>query len=96
LGEKAKSSTTSGTISCASVILAANQTRFRASPVAGPALGDDNDLRTSVKFEDAIVSHTFASIACRAISNWSLSRPQIFTSKSAGLSVLYGTSAGVS
>jgi hypothetical protein len=53
----------SGIISCAWVTLAANRTRFRASPMAGPALGDDNALRTSVKFEEPIVSHTVTSNA---------------------------------
>jgi hypothetical protein len=49
--------------------LAANGTRFRSKPMAGPALGEDNVLSTSVKFEEPIESHTVTSIACRAMSS---------------------------
>jgi hypothetical protein len=56
------------TISRAWVILAANQTPVRASPMAGPALADDNALRATVKFVEPIESHAVDSNACRAMS----------------------------
>jgi hypothetical protein len=56
------------TISCAWVILAANQTPVRASLMAGPALDDDNALRTTAKFVEPIESHAVDSNACRAMS----------------------------
>jgi hypothetical protein len=85
-----------GTMGCNWVILVANRARFRASPMAGPALGDDKVLRTSVKFEEPLELPTVTTISCRAMSSLSLSRPRIRTSKSAGLSVLWETSPLVS
>jgi hypothetical protein len=58
--------------------------------------GRRQGFRTSVKFEAPVGSRTVASMACRAKSLRVLSRPRTSTSKSAGLSVLYGTSARVS
>jgi hypothetical protein len=54
--------------------------------MAGPALGDESRLRTSGIFVEPIASHTVTSIACCAMSSWSLTKPRISTSKSAGLS----------
>jgi hypothetical protein len=96
IGWKANSGTQPDTISCAWVSLVANRTRFRASKMAGPAHGDDRAFRTSVSFGEPIGSLTVKSIVCLPMSGWSLSRARTSTRKSAGLSVLCGTSARVS